>query len=174
MGEVIKVIEILNKSHEIEQFKCDLDSLDYYIRNDAVKDTEDGVAISKVIIGNKGSIIGYYTLVSSAIIEDSHRNIIYSPAIELKMFAINEEFKGKKYPDIRFANMNYSDIVLWKVIEDIENIRKNHVGVKYAVLYSVKHAVALYENNGFERFEEYMAKSQDNFINGCVPMYLTF
>ena len=174
MREVIYSIEKIHKRHNVEKFKCGLSSLDSYIQQYAIKETEEGIATTKVIIGSKGSIIGYYTISCSAIIDCTGGKQQYSSAIELKMFAINDKFRGKEYPDEEYEGFKYSEVILWKAIEDIDNIRKESIGAEYIVLYAVPHAVSLYSNNGFCKFTEYMNVNEDDFLEGCIPMFLKF
>lgn len=174
MNELIGKIEHINNSHEVRNFECGLPYLDKYIQNKAIEETENGIATTKVVIGSNGNIIGYYTISCSAIIDIAGGEMEYLSAIELKMFAINNKFRGKLYPDEYFNDHKYSEIVLWKAIEDIDSIRRKHIGAKYIVLYSVPHAVKLYDNNGFSEFTEYMARNKDEFLKGCTPMFLKF
>lgn len=174
MAEEISTIERINKSHMIKNFRCGLESLDEYIQKCAIKETSNGEAITKVVIGTEGNIIGYYTICCSAMVDTSNGITEYIPAIELKMFAINDIFRGSMYPDEILNDYKYSEVVLWKAIEDMDSIRKEHIGAKHIVLYSVPHAVKLYENNGFEEFTEYMVRSNELFLKGCTPMFLKF
>ena len=164
--------ELLTKEHHVEKFACGLGALDNFIKKKALDENDSGKSITRVAINTNGNIVGYYTIVCSAIVDMTGGIMVYHPSVELKMFALHNEVRGKLYPEEEYSQFKYSYVMLWKVIEEIIKITKNNIGAEYIILYSVKHAIDLYKENGFDEFSKYMEKNKDEFVDECKPLYM--
>lgn len=102
---------------------------------------------------------------------ENYKHKYFSPAIELKMFAIDNKYKKMQYSKDDDEYL-LSDNLLCSVIKEIIGITENICGASNIILYSVPYTIEFYKRNGFEPFREYMISSDDMYLNGCLPMLL--
>jgi hypothetical protein len=155
----------------IQNFKCGNDEIDKFLKQKAIEENEIGKSITRLIFNKDKELIAYYSINCSALIVENYNHRYFSPAIELKMFALNNKYKHIQYSE---DDEDYllSDSLLCIVIKEIINITENICGANNIILYSVPYAINFYERNGFEPFKEYMISSDDMYLNGCLPMLL--
>lgn len=162
----------LEQKYDIKNFKCTNENIDDYLYNSALKDFNDGLTVTKLFINKKNKdIVAYFSLCSSAIVYKIMGKLHYEPAIEIKMFAVNEKYQHMKYSEDE-EELTLSDMILSMVIGEIRDIGEKYCGVKSVILYSVPEAYNFYDRNFFEDFNEYMVKDQGCFTNDCKAMYM--
>lgn len=157
--------------NKICKFKCGNDEMDKYLKDKALSDLDSGDGTTKVVINdNNDEVIAYYTLNCSAIVVNSHKKKYYSPAIEIKMFALSEKYHKYQIDE----DENYiSDLILCNIISEINDFTRQTCGAKSIILYSVDDAKHFYSRNSFECFEPYMEQNNDRYLEGCTPMFFT-
>lgn len=137
----------------VQDFNCGNEVINDYLKEEACNDTK---ATTFIIVNNDNNqIIAYYSLNCSGFVIDNGNNFTIYPAVEIKMFAIDEKYQHIPYSTNR-EDGNLSDTLLDNVI-----------------LYSVPSAENFYRRNGFKRFENFMLQSTSLFLDGCIPMYLS-
>ena len=155
----------------VQDFKCGNDEIDKFLKHKALEDTEIGRSITRLFFTNQKELVGYYSINCSALVVENHNHRYFAPAIELKMFAIDNKYKHMQYSK---DDKDYflSDSLLSIVIKEIINITENVCGANNIILYSVPYTIDFYERNGFEPFKEYMISNDDMFLDGCLPMLI--
>lgn len=158
-----------NEINLVKDFDCGNEVINEYLKS---KSHCDPQTVTYIVIDNdNGSVICYYSLSCSGfVIESNHKFTIY-PAVEIKMFAIDENYQHMPYSE-DIEDGSFSDILFSDVIGFIYDFTENYCGADKIILYSVPDAKSFYIRNGFTEFMEYMLKSESWFLDGCVPMYL--
>lgn len=169
-------VELVNKNHldKIKIFTCGNDEIDEYLRKKAFEDLESGDGTTKVVIDTiHNKIIAYYTLCCSAIVANQYNKKYYSPAVEIKMFALNQEYQKLKieFSEDEDYEENLSDLILANVIKEVYEFTEDSCAARNIILYSVEKAKSFYKRNSFESFEDYMETSDSKYLNGCTPMF---
>lgn len=155
-----------------KNFKCGNEEIDKYLKVKALEDMEFGNSVTKIIVNKQNNdIIGYYSICCTSIIMENYRHRYFCPAIEIKMFALDECYQGIIFSDEDKDDM-FSDHIFCEVIRKTVEITELYVGAKAIMLYSVPKAINFYKRNWFETFEDYMLKDDNLYIKGCIPMYL--
>lgn len=100
-------IEQLNSSHIKKTFDCGNEVLNDYIRLRAKQDVKKDLSVCYVLVDDKNTVIGYYTLSSSSIFksdlsEELRKKIAYNtiPVVLLGRLAIDNRHKGNGYGEI--------------------------------------------------------------------------
>lgn len=154
----------------VQDFNCGNEVINDYLKEEACNDTK---ATTFIIVNNANSqIIAYYSLNCSGFVIDNGNNFTIYPAVEIKMFAIDEKYQHIPYSTNR-EDGNLSDTLFDNVIGYIYSFTDNCCGADKVILYSVPNAENFYKRNGFKRFENFMLQSTSLFLDGCVPMYLS-
>ena len=156
-----------------EDFKCGNDEIDKYLKTKALEDLECGNSFTRIIIDKDNSeLIGYYSINCSSIVMENSNHKYFSPAIEIKMFALCEKYQGIKLSNFDDEDdMLFSDHILCEIIYKIVEITEKYISATSIILYSVPNAVSFYKRNGFELFEEYMVTSNELYLKDCIPMW---
>jgi predicted N-acetyltransferase YhbS len=133
-------ISVLNSTHKKENFKCDRESLDDYIKKQAKQDTRRSLSICYVLEDSKGVVKGYFTLSSASIPrEDMPEELLGKlprypnfPATLLGRLALDNTVKGKKlgsallYAALKKALIN-SEVVasLAVIVDPLDKVARN-------------------------------------------------
>lgn len=152
-------------------FNCGQDGIDSYFQEKLLTDN-DAVSYCFWTDANKQELVGIASLSCSGIIIQSQRHFNITPAIEVKIFAIDEKYQHQPFPDDDCGALHWSDYCLYYLIERITDIAENFCGASHVVLYSVPEAVSFYQRNGFQFFVGGMEKPSNLFVDGCIPMFL--
>lgn len=157
---------------DINTFNCGNSELDDFLKNKALKDLDSGKSVTKLVIleDNNIDVMAYYSLNCSSIIMNSHGKNNFSPAVEIKVFAMNNKYQHTVSKEDK--DFTLSDLAFCKIIEEINNFSSNVCGAENIILYSVPKAVNFYKRNGFTNFEDYMIKNDERYLRGCEPMWL--
>ena len=155
-----------------------------YLRTYAIEDIANGEGVTHLIINKKDdSIIGYYTLVSSALPYYYRTNdngqyyqvLCGIPAIEVRMFAIDES-----YQDVFIGDTPISAIVFRHIVDYVCKLSETSAGIKAIYLHTLPSAQRFYEKNGMQKCEKYFVPfaSEDDdllvmyaLINECNIVY---
>ena len=142
-----------------EKFDCGFEVFNAYLK---YKFLDDNAAIHYITDAENDNLIAYFSLLSSCIFLNDFDDSNIIPAIELKMFAIDKEYR----------KLNLSGKLL-EAIYDLVVDYSHYVGAKALILYSVpaEKVVQMYERNGFLKMPENYSMYKSNFNEGCVPMY---
>lgn len=154
----------------VKSFNCGNEVINLYLREEALDDTKAKTFI--VVDTELNKIICYYSLCCSGFIISSANKFTIYPAVEIKMFAIDEEYQHMRYSeDVEDGNL--SDMLFAEVISFIYDFTEECCGADEIILYSVPDAENFYIRNGFKRFENFMLQSTSLFTDGCIPMYMS-
>ena len=124
----------------------------------------DGVdVIHYVLDAETDELVGYFSLVASALPYLVGEKIDGVPAVELKMFAIDKKYQGT----------GFAASVFDEVLKAIEILTSEYIGAKIILLYSVpvEKVVNLYLKKGFREVDGAFTAFESDFTQGCVPMY---
>lgn len=148
-------------------------SMDHYVLNNALDDKTEGKSLTFLFV-NEGEdyLYGYYSLFSTSIVysDEDSGEFLGIPSIELKLFAINEELSGKQYTVPGYGPINFSEILLGSIIDDIYMYSKELIGIQAIVLRSTPRAVNFYLRNGFSHFNPEHMLPFDDFSENCIPL----
>ncbi|WP_143256364.1 hypothetical protein [Anaeromassilibacillus sp. An172] len=150
----------------LNKFQCGKDVIDDYFKHKAIDD--DDVTTFGFI--NNDRVVALVSLCCTGIMIESGIRIQIIPAVEIKMFAVSEDYQHKSYPNV--DNYKWSEYCLDKIIAFIYHFTENYCGASRIVLYSVPEAVNFYIRSGFKEFEKFMRPSEKRFLEGCIPMYM--
>jgi hypothetical protein len=155
----------------VENFKCGNEEMDKYLKSKALDDLEYGNSFTRIIINSDNNeLIGYYSINCTSIVMENHSHRYFSPAIEIKMFALSEKYQGMRNSENDDEDM-FSDQILCEIISRIVEITESYISAKNIILYSVPKAKNFYIRNGFELFSDYMISSDDLYVKDCIPMW---
>lgn len=173
-GNEIKLSKPIKMSEElkinVQGFNCGNEIIDDYLKNRSFSDPQTVTFI--IIDEDSNSVVCYYSLSCSGIVisHGTGGKITIFPAVEIKMFAIDEEYQHIKYSEE--DDVNLSDELFWLVIGEIYDFTDNRCGSDKIILYSVPKAESFYTRNSFKRFNNLFIPSSSLFIDGCIPMYM--
>ena len=171
-GEDIELsYELLTKENEckLAGFNCGNEELDKYIKTHCA--SADDMVTRIVIDSEKGKVVCVYSLSASSIIWVSYGKYYYAPAIEIKVFALDEEYQNVRYSCDENDGC-LSNILLSGVINQILDITDNCCGANLVSLYSTPSAIQFYKKNDFIEYPEDALHSDDRFLDGCTPLYM--
>ena len=156
--------------HYLNGFYCGNRNIDQYVKDQALNDACIGNGVTYLIIDkDQNQLVAYYTLSTTAIRKDIDNSIGY-PSVEIKMFAVRNEYQDTIY--IGDGNdVLVAELILGNIIADLYHLSQNVLGFKFIVLHSVKEAVNFYKRTWFYEMDEYLM-FEDFFTEGCVPMYI--
>jgi hypothetical protein len=153
----------------VQSFNCGNEVINEYLKKEAYMDTQ---ATTFLIVSNSDrQVIAYYSLNCSGFVVGDEKKFTIYPAVEIKMFAIDERYQHMPY-STDDEDGNLSDMLFSDVIGYIYAFTDNMCGADKVILYSVPNAESFYIRNGFKRFERFMLQSTSLFLEGCIPMYL--
>ena len=154
-------------------FTCGQEAIDSYFKEKLFED-KDAVPYCFWTEADKQDLVGIASLSCAGIVVRSGKHFNITPAIEVKIFAVNEKYQHQLYQDDDTGNLHWSDYCLYYLLEKIYEISGDMCGANHVVLYSVPEAVTFYERNKFRHFVGDMAMPSNHFIEGCVPMFFFF
>lgn len=160
----------IHNHYLLKKFHCGNEQIDDDLRSKVLNNPQ--MTTFLVINSDKPEdIICIYSLSCSGYVCNLYSKIYVYPAVEIKYFAISKE-----YQDIRFSDEIddgcLSNMILYEIINDIMDFTDNYCGADKIILYSTPQAIEFYEKCGFQKFTEFMVKSEDLYLDGCVPMYM--
>lgn len=152
-------------------FCCGQEFIDSYFSNKMLKD-DDAVSYCFWTDDKKQELVGIASLSCSGIIVKSRERFNITPAIEVKIFAVDEKYQHKVFPEVDEDKEHWSDYCWYYLLEIIWKIATSSCGASHVVLYSVPDAVSFYKRHGLQDFVSLMTQPSNMFIEGCVPMFL--
>lgn len=155
-------------------FHCGNSYIDSYFQKKQILTDDGAVTYCFWTDESKQELVGIASLSCSGIIVRSCEHFNITPAIEIKIFAVDERYQHVKFPGSdetskRFRN--WSDYCLLYLMEIVDDIRAA-CGASHLVLYSVKDAVHFYRRHLFEPFAALMTQPSNYVAKGCTPMFL--
>lgn len=168
------------------KFDCGADALSEYLNPGmfgcAKNAFTDKSAVTFIITNeDRKEIVGYYTLSCSGIVTDKgskySNNIIIHPAVEIKMFALDNNYRGmylneKEEKKGKKDGKKLSNQIFSMILDEVIHFTKEKCGAGLIILYSVPWAIDFYTAHHFKPFKMEFIKNSDDFVNGCIPMYL--
>lgn len=137
----------------IQSFNCGNEVMNEYLKYQA---EDDAQAVTFILIDQTArAIIGYYSLSCSGFIVESMGHFTIYPAVEIKMFAIDERYQHLPYSAEK-EDGTFSDYIFRFVISKIYEFTEEICGADKVILYAVPKAKNFYEKNGFTVFPPFM------------------
>ena len=151
--------ETLSEEHDLSDFECESEDLNDFLKNDALKQQNEKLNLTKLITCD-GEIIGFVSLLTDSIklkiinensvkitiknkLNISENNRI--PAIKIGRFAIS-----KKY-----AKKGLGSHILKSIILNIKNIAETEVGLRFVVVEGYASAYTFYvKHNNFHSLKK--------------------
>lgn len=130
--------ETLTKEHDLSEFECESEDLNDFLKNDALKQQEEKLNLTKLITCDE-RIIGFVSLLTDTmklkVLRDKTEkekikdklNISENkpiPSIKIGRFAIDKKYTGK----------GLGSHILRNILVNIINIAKNDVGLRFVVV----------------------------------------
>ncbi len=142
-------IQLLNKTHNRENFYCEEASLTEYIRKQVSQDVRKRLASCFVAIDDKQDVLGYYTLTS----ESLGRELV--PQKYLKQLPKNYNapviLLGRLARDISMKGTGLGEHLLLDALFRSFTLSSQSIGAMAVVVDPInKNAVAFYQRYGFE------------------------
>jgi GNAT superfamily N-acetyltransferase len=143
---------------DVSDFDCGKTVFNEYLKN-----RNDSSVVHYVIDADTDNLMGYFSLLSSALLSEEEKHLDAIPAIELKMFALDKSFQGT----------GLAFVVLDAILETITHYATDYVGAKIILLYAVPvdAVTGLYESAGFQRTAGLLTAYKSYFNEGCIPMF---
>ena len=159
------IFETLTDTHDLSDFECESDDLNDFLKNDALKQQNEKLNLTKLIIC-EGEIIGFVSLLTDSmklrLLQDevekekikgelkvSENNTI--PAIKIGRFAIDKKYTGH----------GLGSQILRNILYNLKKIAENYVGLRFAIVEGYATAYTFYvTNNQFNNL-----KSDEKLIN---------
>ena len=178
-GKIIKIIQY-NKSYEelLRQYPSANTEMDDYVVECAVKDKFEGKSITFLFLNEEQNYLyGYYSLFATSVINprDESGEMVGTSAVEVKLFAINEQLSGKICESFTDEEREYtiSDILLMYVMGQVKTYSEEFMGISALVLKSTRKALNFYKRNNFVEIEKLMLP-YDKMADQCVEMMYGF
>lgn len=155
-------------------FHCGNEYIDSYYEKNKILSDDDAVTYCFWADESKKALVGIASLSCSGIIIRYNDQFHITPAIEIKVFAVDERYQHVKFPDDEADDeefQNWSDYCLLYLLEIVDNIRAL-CGASHLVLYSVPSAVKFYRRHRFLPFVEAMTQPSNYEVDECIPMFL--
>lgn len=121
---------------------------------------------------NDHKIISFVSFCASALQLVDEDGIKTLPAVELKLFGVDKGYQGKKVI-IDEKEVKYSEYTFQWLIAYIKKMIQPFLSVEYLVLHAIddKRTLGFYKKMGLA-FIDIDHVLQDDFSEGCLPMYL--
>lgn len=157
----VKLITEIEDKEIIENFDCEEDSINEFLKYYAKEYNKNGEGITYVILDEEfNKIVGYYTIKCNAIqTEETNGDKIVHPAVEITRLGVDKNYKKK-------GNGN---LCLGHAINQTNEL-KSIVGIKMVFLYSLPEAEGFYSKFGLR----YLSPSYNQLEcedSCCTPMY---
>ena len=155
----------------VQQFVCGNESIDKYLRVNAVEDTS--VVTYLYVEDETKKVLGFASICCSGIVCKYEKTCVMHPSIEIKYFAVSSEIQHLPFDD-KPAKDRYciSDQFFCELLKRCCEISEEHIGASHITLYSVPSAHGFYKRNLMADYEKYMTKESYSFIDGCIPMFM--
>lgn len=164
-----KLIKEIDKANMLlVKFHCGNEEIDSYFQNKALND-DDAVTYC-FLDDNLSTIIALSSLSCNGIIVKSKKSLYTYPAVEIKMFAVNDCFKHKSCPI--YEGLNWSDYCFDTTISIITQFTEKYCGASRVFLYSVPQAVHFYKRQHMQEFTDLMCRDDRAYLKGCTPMLM--
>ena len=146
------IFETLTDAHDLSDFECESDDLNDFLKNDALKQQNEKLNLTKLIIC-EGEIIGFVSLLTDSmklrLLQDevekekikgelkvSENNTI--PAIKIGRFAIDKKYTGHGLGSQILRNILYNLKSDEKLINRIDTIKKQDPTRTFYLYYDLK------------------------------------
>ena len=169
----------LSAKELIDNFNCGNDNINGLVQMDSF----DPHTVTYLYIDDSTeTLVAYVSIACSGILVDdaslgcddvsftSESSIM--PAIEIEYFAIDQEYQRLQFEENSDSKLTLSYYIFMDMLECIRDISENVVGARAVVLYAVPDAVHFYQKCGFSTLPDMLSGRTDDFIDGCVPMYI--
>ena len=170
----------------INKFDCGNSDMTNYLHTQAKQDGAHSKCITYILIdANKTRIYAYATIATYAMYKNDNtfvkekenyvdsNTIIATPALEIKMFAIDKCFRGQvAYTLDPIYKRRYSTIFFQYFLEKLYYMSMSIIGFHIIFLRSNTEGYKLYSRNGFLEFSDYL-NTYDEKSECCIPMVST-
>lgn len=152
-----------------QDFTCGNSEIDKKLKIELLHDRNCTTFI--VVDVAKSKIIAFYSLACSACVVSSHRQHYFHPAVEVKYFAVDENYQDWQFSE-DVADGCLSNIIFSDMLRQIHKMSEETFGADTIILYATKNAIKFYEKNYFKKFEASILENNERFLQGCLPMYM--
>ena len=145
------IFETLTEDHDLSDFECESDDLNDFLKADALKQQNEKLNLTKLIVCD-GEIIGFVSLLTDSMklkllrdevekekikgkLNVSENNTI--PAIKIGRFAIDKKYSGQ----------GLGSQVLRNVLYNLKKIAENDVGFRFVIVEGYASAYTFYATN---------------------------
>lgn len=163
----------------VDSFNCGNDNINELVQMDSF---EPHTVTYLYIDDLRETLVAYASIACSGILVDdadssndeqsfTSESSIMS-AVEIEYFAIDQEYQSLQFEENGESKLTLSYYVFMDMLECIRDISENVVGARAIVLYAVPDAVHFYQKCGFNLLPAKFSGRTDDFVDGCVPMFI--
>ena len=163
MPQIVPILELLNKDHKIEDFKCGHEFLNIALKSKALAAQDNYTGRTYVLVGNplntdESAVIGYFTLKAEAqsVMLPDQEQPSYIPLIEIEYLARDLSVRGR----------GIGGVLLIQALSLCYQASKI-IGVAGVYLTATSEGRTLYEK---EDFGFYIMQSNNHYTEMFVPM----
>lgn len=152
----------------VQDFDCGNESINKFLTNIKSYEYPKGYVVHLVIDKNKDKVVSYYALSATSLVTKIDGNFRGTPAIEIKMFALDKNYQGIKFIDEDEENAMSDDILL-TIVFIIEKWSEDKLGIDFILLHAVPNAMNFWKRNHFKPLNEILntVHFYDSFTNEC-------
>ena len=147
------VFETLNESHNLDDFECESKDLTEFLKNDALKQQDMNLSLTKVVICDE-VVVGYVSILTDVmklkVVND--KNIKENIRDELNISENNElpAVKiGRFAIDVKYSKQGLGSHILANVILSLLNTSNNKIGFRFITVEAYAVALEFYIKNNF-------------------------
>lgn len=140
----IKPINMIS-GQSIENFDCDYKPINDFLKNSSLKEYENKIPSSHILIDDNEMLIGFYTI-KVIYFDYSENNESHPYCLNLEYIAIDKDKQCK----------GLGSNLLRYIIKDMKDI-SDKIGVRILTVASVDDKVGWYEKLGFNRIEGHIS-----------------
>ena len=151
LHELIQRIEILSNHHNKDAFDCEEESLNKYLKQQALQDMKRQIGMTHVAVymDDSSRIVGYYTLAMSSVApgimpEKKLPSQMPLPAVLLGRLAVDATFKGH----------GLGEYLLMDALARSQRVALSDVGAVAVVVDALHSAVEFYGKYGFQQLSD--------------------
>ena len=151
--------ETLTKNHDLSNFECECDDLNEFLKNDALKQQEEKLNLTKLITCD-GAIIGFVSLLTDSMKLKLLRDKVEKEKIKGKL-NVSENNPilaikiGRFAIDRKYAWYGLGSKILRNILYNLHEIAENNVGLRFVVVEGYASAYNFYvTNNKFKNLKK--------------------
>ena len=165
--------ETLTEEHDISGFESESEDLNEFLKNDALKQQNSNLNLTKLVICGD-ILIGYFSLLTDTIFLDNIRDDVVKRDIKNQLNITSPKNRmpaiiiGRLAIDKKYSGQGLGSDILMNILFNIKNIAETRVGLRFVTVDGYAKAYTFYvEHNNFvnlKKDDEKIRKKLDRII----------